>query len=486
MMGYSRYSILLILVGIISLCLTACAQPPPNSSGLQAVTAIPTLDTSDPDSLCQAVSTQWGRDWPHVIRALEALNTLETVCADGLALPNRLYAAYMAFGTLLEQSGNTSEAIAAYQSALTYNRIGTEAANRLRELNVFTPEPPPRCPADEVVAALSAVTPYVPSAGSYVRIEGPTFTLKGQLYPVYGINYYPRDTPWQRFLTETDVESAAFELDILQAAGINTLRIFVRNDLLFTCPGDGPVPIADHLARLDAFIRAAAQRGLKLIVVLNDEPDLTLFPLYENPVHTTQQTLYLINRYRNEPAIMAWDLRDSGDLDYLSAVAGEGAFPRELVLNWLIETLAAIRQADPNHLLTATWHTDVEATLPIVDFVSFYQNSPDADSLRQRIAALQSQTRKPLLLAWVGYSTYETEDETTQRDDLFQIFEAVQRNRLAGWVVWTAFDFPLNATCNTAPECISEDSELHHYGLWNTSYFPKLAIQAVKQITGAK
>src|SRR5690606_21602077 len=155
----------------IIVCLAACAQPPPNHSGLQAVTAIPTLDTNDPASLCQAVSTQWGRDWPNVIRALEALHTLEAICADGLALPNRLYAAYMAFGTLLEQSRRTSEAIGAYQSALAYNRIGTEAANRLRELNVYTPEPPPRCPTDEVLTALSAIPAYVPSAGSYVRIQ---------------------------------------------------------------------------------------------------------------------------------------------------------------------------------------------------------------------------------------------------------------------------------------------------------------------------
>lgn len=470
---------------VMVLLLVGCAQPPPNNSGLQAVTAIPTIDTHDPASLCQAVSRQWGRDWPTVIRALEALYETDSVCEDGLALPNRLYAAYMAYGTLLEQRGRLDEAVAAYQSALDYNRIGAEAASRLRALSVYTPEPPPRCPADEVLHALSAVPAYTPTSGSYVRIQGSSLTRNGQPYTVYGISYYPRDTPGRRFLTETDVESAAFELDILQAAGINTLRIYLRNDLLFTCPGDGPVPIAQNLARLDAFIHSAGQRGLKLILVLNHAADLSVYPLYENPPHSAQQTLFLVNRYRNEPTIMAWDLRDSGDLDYLSEVAGEGRFPREVVLNWLIEMTAAIRQTDSNHLITAGWRSDVEATLPIVDFASFHHTG-DSEALRRKIADLQSKTHKPILLAQVGYSTYDDQDETAQRDQLFRVFEAVQRTRLAGWVVWTAFDFPRNVTCEEPPDCVSEDSEEHHFGLWNTSYFPKLAVQAVKQITGAE
>src|SRR5262245_33167891 len=54
--------------------LIACSPKPPNNdSGLQAVTAVPTLDVNDPDSLCEAAAQQWGRDWPTTIRALEAL-----------------------------------------------------------------------------------------------------------------------------------------------------------------------------------------------------------------------------------------------------------------------------------------------------------------------------------------------------------------------------------------------------------------------------
>lgn len=458
--------------------------PPANTTGLEAVTAVPTLDLTDPHSLCDAVSLYWGRDWEIVIRALEGVHELKTVCANNFDTSGRLYSAYIAYGTLLEQRGRISEAVSAYQSALIYNRIGAEATTRLNALNIAMPQPLQRCPAGEVMGQLTALADYTPTEGHFVEISGNTFTLNGQPYVIYGINYYPRDTPGKRFLTQTNVDFIGFELDLIRAAGINTLRLFLQHALLFTCPGNGAVPIAENFTRLDEFIHAAAARDYKLIIVLNDEPDLTNYPLYTNPTFVTEQLIYLLTRYRDEPAILAWDLRDSGDLNYLSQVAGENNFTREAVLDWLIHTAITARQTDPNHPVTASWLTDIEVTIPAVDFVSF-QHYSDSESLRQRIASLKSQTQKPILLASIGYSTFAGLDENTQRDMLYQSFEAVQRNALAGWLVWTAFDYPLTVTCDE-PDCLSEDSAEHHFGLWNTSYFPKLSIQAVKTITGAE
>jgi tetratricopeptide (TPR) repeat protein len=466
-------------LGLVVL-LAACATTPPNSPSVQAVTAVPTLDITNADALCSAVTDHWGQDWSTTIRALEALKTLDTTCTDGIAIDNRLYIAYVAYGALLEQRGRIPDAVEIYQKALEVNRLGSEAASRLRDLNMFTPEPPERCDTNTVMAALASVTDYTPTTGSFVRMTDDGFVLEGEPYPVYGMNYYPRDTPGKRFLTETDVEGIGFELDLLKASGLNTLRIFVRNDVLFSCPGNGAVPIAENLMRLDAFIRAAAAREYKLIIVMNDTPDLSVYPLYDSPTHTTEQFTYLLTRYRNEPAILAWDLRDGGDLDY--SIASESQFDRDQVLEWLTQTAALARQTDPNHLITAGWRDDSAATIPIVDFVSF-QHFGDSDSLRQRIASLKDQTHKPILLAAVGYSTYEGIDEHMQRDLIYRAFEAVNNNHLAGWVVWTAFDYPLTVTCDT-PDCVDTESSVHHFGLWNTSYFPKLATDAVKEITG--
>ncbi len=474
-----RYAFQWILaVVLVIIVLAACTTGAPNPAGVQAVTAVPTLDTTNVDALCEAVDTHWGRDWETTIRALEALDTLDTLCADGLAIDNRLYTAYLAYGTLLEGHGRQDEALAAYTSALERVPTGVEAADRLQHLNVYTPQPPQRCEPGVVAEALRTLPGYTPTAGSFVRIHEGRFVLEGQAYPIYGVNYYPRNTPFRRFLTETEIEVVSAELDIVQRAGLNTLRVFLRYETLFTCPGNGAVPVAENFLRLDGIIREAAEQGFKLIVTLNDSPDLSVHPLYDSPTHTVEQTRFVVERYREEPAILAWDLRGGGDTDYT-----DGDFEREAVLEWLVETSNTVHQSDPNHLITAGWRDEAEATIPAVDFVSF-QYYADIEPFRQRVAIIRSQTDKPILLIAVGYSTH-TMDETAQRNLLYQILEGAQVNELAGWLVLTAFDYPLSATC-VEPDCPGEDMALNHFGLWNTSYFPKSALDAVKVFTGAE
>jgi hypothetical protein len=86
------------------------------------------------------------------------------------------------------------------------------------------------------------------------------------------------------------------------------------------------------------------------------------------------------------------------------------------------------------------------------------------------------------LLSAVGYSTF-TLDEIAQRNLLYQSFEEVSNNNLMGWMVYMAFDYPRTATC-IEPNCPGSGNVLDHYGLWNTSYFPKLAVDAIRVSTG--
>ena len=412
-----------------------------------------------------------------VIRALEALVNLQTSCGEGVALQQQLYTAYYQYGELLEQSNRRDAAIEAYETALLYNPSGAEAIDGLRRFDVYTPAPLTPCDPAEVGDALSKIPDYTPTSGSFIRVDGSKFMVDEQVFEVHGVNYYPRDTPWRRFLTETDVTAVEPELELMRAAGINTLRIFLWHEPLFTCPGNGAVPLAETFERLDAIIQAAATRSFRLIVTLNDLPDLSVYPLYDSPRFTNEQMIYIVQRYREEPAILAWDLRNAGDLDYLN-----GPFEKTRVLEWLTRTAILVHRADPNHLITASWQQDAEAPIPTVDFVSF-QHFEDVELLRQRIAVLNGLTDKPILLSAVGYSTYEME-EIIQRNTLQQALEAGENNGLAGWVVWTAFDYPLTATCSE-PNCTSTDSADHHYGLWNTSYFPKLAVDVIEMMTGA-
>jgi hypothetical protein len=464
---------------LVMVLLAGCApEPPPDRSGLQVVSPVPTLDDANPETLCEFVGERWGQSWPEVIRTLEILESRDIDCGSD-PTQNRLYSAYLIYGTELEEMGRQADAIHAYQMALYYDFASEAAAESLRRLDVLTPEPFPSCSPDLVSRALAALPPYEPTEGEFVQVSGDRLTLAGWRYPLHGVNYYPRDYPGWRFLTQMVVRDIEFELDLMRATGFNVLRIFLRHDDLFVCPGNGAIPIPHGFQRLDDLIRAAAGRGFRLILVLNHEVNLRRVPLYDSPPHTLQQMAYIAARYRDEPAVIAYDLRDRGDADYLSVET----VTRERVLNWLAQAARTVRQNAPRQLVTASWERDAAVTAPLVDFVSF-QHYGDLDSLRQEIAVLKAATAKPVLLAAVGYHTLDG-DELSQRDRLQHAIEAAERNLLAGWVVWTAFDYPLTAAC-IEPNCPGERGPDNHYGLWGTSYFPKPAVEVIRRATGVE
>ena len=188
------------------------------------------------------------------------------------------------------------------------------------------------------------------------------------------------------------------------------------------------------------------------------------------------QTAYIVARYRDEPAIMAWDLRNEGDIDYRER------FDKAQVIAWLEKTSQQVRALDPNHLITAGWLLDANATAPYVDFLSFH-HWRSAGELQDRITALQAVTDKPLVLEEVGYSTLNRSPEE-QAALLDQALAVAERNRLAGWLVWTAFDFPRDATC-VPPFCPSPDNQEHYFGLWRVDYTPKPAVEVIRRYTGS-
>jgi hypothetical protein len=468
-----QWSWIILIASIVCACTPL--STPTNNSGLQAVTAVATLDRTDASVLCEAVDASWDRDWPIAIRALEALHQLSAKCGQNPSTQMRLYSAHIEYGKVLEADQQFDEAISAYQIALQYQAQGAEAIDSLIRLGIVAPTLVPDCEKEEAETALASVPTYRSTDGAFVSINSSEFILGGRPFTIYGVNYYPRDTPWRLFLSETNIADMAAEFELLQGAGLNTIRIQLRHDLLFQCIGNGAVPIPENIARLDDIIQMATRYDLHLILVLNDAADLSTYPLYLHSGSSDEQMIYLAKRYRDEPAILAWDLRDSGDNDYLSH-----RFEKRTVLTWLAETAILIRQADPNHLITASWGAEAEATIPTVDFLSF-ESSDNLIRLRQQIAVLKSATDKPILLSSIGYHTFGNSEEG-QRDSLQAALDAVYNNDLAGWLIWTAFDFPLTATCYEAG-CVSQDSADHHYGLWTSEYEAKLAVGVIQLAT---
>lgn len=334
-------------------------------------------------------------------------------------------------------------------------------------------------PLDTCADSTIPLPPYPPTGtGAFVRIQGSQFAVGDAPYLVRGVNYYPVHFPWRRFLTQTDLTTVDQEFGLLQSAGLNTLRIFLWNDALFQCPGSGAVPVVDAFARLDGVLQRAAAHGFHLIVTLNDLADLTDHPLYTDPSYVEAQTRFIIERYRDEPAILAWDLRNEGDIDYGSnyVLGIGGQFSKEMVIGWLARTAALVRSLDSHHLITAGWLHDSESTVPYVDFVSFHHWT-DSASARERITALQAVTDKPILVEEFGYST-QIFDLDTQSRTIGAVIDAVESAQAAGWLIWTAFDFPTDATC-IPPACPSPDNAEHHFGLWYVDYTPKPAAAVI-------
>ena len=58
-------------------------------------------------------------------------------------------------------------------------------------------------------------------------------------------------------------------------------------------------------------------------------------PLYTDWAHYDAQTVYIVRRYRHDPIILAWDLRNEGDFDYGARPGDEAEFEQETVIGWL-------------------------------------------------------------------------------------------------------------------------------------------------------
>jgi endo-1,4-beta-mannosidase len=161
-------------------------------------------------------------------------------------------------------------------------------------------------------------------------------------------------------------------------------------------------------------------------------------------------------------------VRNEGDLDYQ-----QGRFDSSVVLDWLAQTAAQIRRIDLNHLITAGWSSDAQATEPVVDFLSFHHYLSQG-LIGPRIAALKASTTKPIVLEETGVSTFGS-GEALQSLLLQATLAAAEDDGLGGWLVWTAFDFTTDVTC-VPPACPDGESQQHHYGLWRADYTPKWAV----------
>jgi|GEM_PF-416551 len=439
-------------------------------------TTVVNAQDSDPDigAICAQIDQSWASDWLMVIDGLEQLVSADVDCVDGRPSEGILYAAYVNYAVELTNNGQSEDAILQYQKALLLHPDGSEALNGLTALGGVLPEPPPleTCSTDVIETALSSVPAYQETTSRpFITIDGDQFVADSAQFTPIGVNYYPSRAPWRRFLLETDLATVEADFSRFQQTGMNTIRIFLWYEALFMCAGNGAIPQPDRFALLDGIIHSAAKHDLYLIVTLHDLPDLIWYPLYDDLPHIQAQTAFILERYQYESNIMAWDVRNEGDIDY-----NRYGQNKDTVYEWLGVVAERVREAAPKHLITAGWLDDAELTDPYVDFLSFHHWT-SADELRWKVSTLRSATDKPILLGEFGFSTFTT-DEETQRDLLEANIQAASDAGVIGWLVWTAYDFPTDVTCLPAA-CPSQENFEHHMGLWKTDGTPKLAVELI-------
>jgi tetratricopeptide (TPR) repeat protein len=426
-----------------------------------------------PVATCADLDANWSTNWPVVLETLEQLIAADQSCGEEPLLGKK-YAAHFNYAAVLEAEGELEPAIAQYQAALTIDPQRQEALKALIRLQALPKPTPPPCLSTEPPRPDPA-PPATPDSAQFVTVQGDQLQLNGHPFKVKGVNYYPRRTPWQIFLTEANPAEMAKELDLIEQAGFNTLRIFLWYEPLFTCQPEEAIPNEAVFATVDKLLQLAGERDLKIIVTLNDLPDLVFRPLYTDYAHYDNQTVYIVRRYRNEPSILAWDLRNEGDLDYGADPKEEAPFKQDEVIDWLAHVSQVVRDIDPHHLVTAGWWDDPTATEPYVDFLSFHHWN-EANQLQVKINEYRRTTLKPLLLQEIGHSSWsasadELPDEQSQIDAFGHALRLVEAQSIGGWMVWTAFDFE--------PVPGQPPNEEHFFGLWGLDLIPKPALEAL-------
>ena len=431
---------------------TATATPTRTVSPTRTFTPSPTALFA-----CADLDGAWAvSDWPRALVVLAALESANATCGAE-SLSEKRYAAHINYAVMLEHQNQKPAAIDQYRAALSANGRGAEALAALIRLNALPDPTAPPCEPGELA-------PYTPvSEENFVRAEAGQLWDGAEPLVLRGANYYPRHAAWDKFLTGSDPEEMSAELDVMAAAGFNTLRVFLWYDPLFTCAPESATPNPQTFARWEAFIAEAHARGLRLLVTLNDLPDLLFRPLYTDWPRYDAQTAFIVQRYQNEPTIIGWDLRNEGDLDY-------DDFGRRPVLDWLTHASAVVRANDSRHWLTAGWFSNPIDTAANVDVLSFHHWKTAAD-LTQRIQTFRMFSDKPLILEEVGYPSAGRWDEAAQAKRLDEVLGAAEQAGLAGWLAWAAFDFPPSAPHSGNPE--------YYYGLWRLDLSPKPALEAL-------
>ncbi|KAG7672584.1 hypothetical protein KSW81_001546 [Nannochloris sp. 'desiccata'] len=210
----------------------------------------------------------------------------------------------------------------------------------------------------------------------FVKASGTQFVLDGKPYWCAGTNAYYAGLKW----IMSDGEVAVMMKEHAQK-GANVLRIFAFSN--FDSVPDAMMPSfgtynEDALRRLDLAMVAAAENGIRLIMVMSnywpflgnmqDYVDRALGPGKHYSLFYTDPTVKqyykdwlnkIITRtntitgqvYKNDPTVLAWELANEPRIGN-NWEKNRGLEPGLIVCNWVKEMSAYVKSLDSNHMVT--------------------------------------------------------------------------------------------------------------------------------------
>ncbi|GAB4570913.1 MAG: hypothetical protein Kow0077_06250 [Anaerolineae bacterium] len=445
-----RLPVIYVFILPFAIAIVACTPvnlPDPDeiTAGLPPVVTLPPVPAADdPVALCAAAKQVEAVDVGRAIELLEQVRMLGAACPDDQGLQDTLYRLLVTQAQTHIAYGETQQADALLRRAVQLLPGASAAVRDSAEA------PRDHCTASAIEAAYAAMTPWQAAASSeFVMVQDGQLLAGGQPFAVQGVNYSPVGVRSVQDWAQVRPDQVSRELGMILAAGFNTVRLVVPLDGLFQCSGNGAVPLPSGFEALDDLLRLIAAQDLRVVMRL----ELAATPaMVADRQASTQfaQLRYVAERYRAEPAILAWDIGGG------EALAGTGQNAR---LTWLAYAGQALRAGDERHPVMASRESGELDTLPFVDVVGLSHRDSTV-ALRVRIAAVRQQTQKPVLVAALGYDS-ALMPETRQGQYLREGVEAALEGGAVGWLVWQAFD---------------RESAGELFGLWRADYEPKVAL----------
>lgn len=248
-----------------------------------------------------------------------------------------------------------------------------------------------------------------------------------------GLNYYPKDMPWDMFGDNFDMEVLQKDFKLIKEMGLNTLRIFIQYEDF----GAAMVQ-PEKLQKLRQTLDLMEKMELQAVV--------TLFDFYGNYevndwTLTHRHAEQIVTAFKDHQAIFAWDIKNEPDLDFKSR-------GKEKVLSWLEEMIINLKKWDPNHMVTIGWSTP-EAAVNLgdeLDFISFHYYRDIADFLPAYKELKEAHPTKKIMLQEYGASSYSGvwnmfSSSPKKQAQYYEQMQKILEEEELPFLFWTLYDF---------------------------------------------